>query len=201
MELKPTVIALLGRAGSGKSTAAKHIVEEYGARKVSFAGPLKELARLLMDFSDEQLYGTQEAKETVDPRYGMTSRQFLQRLGNGARETIGRDVWANALLFNILQTFSREGQNASLFVIDDCRYRNEAKMIVENEAWNGFVVKLECPDAQTVADPNHPSEAEVDMVPPDHISRRIVSCRSPGSKDLLDRVTQVMQDLDIGKVQ
>jgi hypothetical protein len=193
---KPIVIALLGRAGSGKSTAANYIVDNYNAERVSFAGPLKKLAKLLLELSDEQVYGSQEVKETVDPRYGLTPRVFMQRLGNGAREVIGKTVWVDACMFNILNTFSND-PSKRVFVIDDCRYRNEAEMVCNNPAIRGLVIKLVCPDAQTAADPNHPSEAEVDLVPPQHISATVVSKRSPGSVDLLDRVKKALHELNV----
>ena len=189
--MKPTVIAFLGRAGSGKSTAAKYVIENMGAQRVSFAGPLKELARHLLELSEDQVYGSQEVKETVDPRYGFTPRQFLQRLGNGAREIISKDVWINAMLTTIQKSDSQ------LFVIDDCRYVNEAKLISESPEIRGFVIKLECPNAETSADPNHPSEAEVDQVPPGFISQTIVSSRSPGSADLLTKVRTVLEEFKV----
>ena len=195
MTTKPTVIAFLGRAGSGKSTASKHLVESYGAKKVSFAGPLKELAKLLLNFSDEQVYGSQAIKETVDARYGFTPRQFLQNLGNGAREIIGNRVWVDGCLNTILRK-SEKGEG-SLFVIDDCRYVNEAAIIATDDRIRGYVVKLECPNAQTSVDPTHPSEAEVDMVPEQFITERIISEISPRSSDLLAKLQKTLDSLEI----
>lgn len=157
------VIGLLGRAGSGKSTAAKYINEKYGARRLSFAKPLKELAKRLWLFTDEQVYGTQEQKETIDPRYGFSPREALIRLGDEARNVIGLDVWINAC-FNEM----RRAEGA-LFIIEDVRYPNEAQHIFESEEFDGHVIKLDYADRKSSVDPNAPSERGVDEVEQGHI--------------------------------
>jgi dephospho-CoA kinase len=62
------IIGLLGKAGSGKTTVANWLRDSYGAQKFSYAAPLKEMARRIYGLSDAQLFGTQEEKETIDPR-------------------------------------------------------------------------------------------------------------------------------------
>ncbi len=176
---KPKVIALLGRAGSGKSTVADHLELIYGASVISFAKNVKELASRLLDFEHKQLYGTQAEKEAVDPRYGFSARQFLQRVGNETREVVGDRVWLDALLNTVFES------DSDLFVIDDCRYVNEAECIAKDDRIDGYVIKLECPDAPSTADPNHPSEREVDEVPAELITAKIVSKRSLLSIDLI----------------
>lgn len=161
------IIAFLARAGSGKSTAAAFVEKHWGpVERVSFAGPLKEMAKELYGFSDDQVYGS--LKETPDARLdqingphpfseAVTPRQMLQRLGNTARNIIGPRVWVDAALNTISESPHR------IAVIDDCRYINEAKAIAGLPG--GYVIKLEAPDRESNADPNHPSEAEVDKVP------------------------------------
>ena len=194
--IEKRVIAFLGRAGSGKTTAGNYVVEKYGATRVSFAGPLKELAKLLFDFTDEQVYGSQESKETVDPRYGFTPRKAMQNLGNGAREIIGKTVWTDACFNTIRKT------DSNLFVIDDCRYVNEARLIqglsvFSDNVYIPSVIKLVCPDSVSNDAGTHPSEAEVDMVPPEFIDFTIESARSPGSVDLLSKIDACLDRLDI----
>jgi len=185
----PVVVAFLGRAGSGKSTAAQHLVENYGFTRVSFAGPLKELAKHLLDFSNDQVYGSQADKEAVDPRYDFTPRQFMQKLGNGARQNIHSNIWITACLEKI-----KAGGQAR-YVIDDCRYANEAKIISEATDIVGYVVKLSCPEAESAADADHPSEAEVDTVPRKHIFRNIHSHKTEGSIDLKKRIEWLADDI------
>ena len=76
----PVVVGFLGRAGSGKSTAAKHLEVKYGFQRLSFAAPLKEMAVELWELASTQVYGTLAQKEEVDPRWGISAREIMQRL-------------------------------------------------------------------------------------------------------------------------
>ena len=161
------IIAFLARAGSGKTTAAKYLEKKHGAVRVSFAGPLKELAKRLYDLTDEQVYGSlkEEPDERLEELFGdegVTPRRVLQLLGNQAREIIGRDVWIRAAM--------NECAKHRLAVIDDCRYVNEAEAVA---AVGGLVIKIEAPTRKSSADPNHPSEAEVDRVPEELLTATI----------------------------
>lgn len=185
MTSSTVVIAFLARAGSGKSMAAKHLIHRHGAARVSFAGPLKELAKRLLDLSEDQVYG--HLKETLDDRYGMTPRVFLQRLGNEARDIIGPRVWIDAALNAIERTSNR------LVVIDDCRYVNEAEAIAS--LTNGHVIKIESPDRDSQADPNHPSEAEVDKVPDRFLSGILVNKQEYGPTPFLSALDGLVGEL------
>jgi len=191
---KPLVIGLLGKAGSGKSTSAKHIRDKYGATVVSFAGPLKNLAKHVFGFSDAQLYGSAKDKETVDPRYGISPRTVMQRLGEGARLYIGSDVWFNALKKVVTETYS-SNNSSSVFVIDDVRYINECERIKANKDWDSCILKLVCTDSRSSADGTHPSEAEVDSVPSSLLTTTITSFISYDSVDLLKKIDMVVPAL------
>lgn len=130
-----TIIALCGPAGCGKSTVAKHLVEKYGAQRYGFATPLKEMVKRALDFTDEQIYGTQEQKEAIDPRYGYSPRWFLQRIGtDGCRAVFGESFWTKRCLDMIRR------QNQPLAVIEDCRFVNEARAVLDCDL--GFVLRL-----------------------------------------------------------
>lgn len=133
------VIAFLGPAGAGKSTATEFLVEKYGAKRYSLAGPLKEIAKRVLNFRDEQLYGTQAQKEAVDERYGFSARWFLQRLGTeGCRAVMGDDIWTKTCLSQI----KREAPD--LAVIDDMRFINESEMLRFDPMLLGYVWRM-CP--------------------------------------------------------
>lgn len=187
----PTVIAFLGTAGSGKSTAARHLQQKYGSYTYGFAYPVKALAKKLFDFTDEQIYGDYAAKEQIDPRYGKTPRDILKALGHGLREEFGMSVHTNACFNHLINVRN----DHSLISLEDCRYVNEAGFLRDNSNFRYLVIKLVCPNSASTADPTHPSEAEVDQVPPSLLAATIVSNTSPGAVDLLSKLDNLLVDL------
>lgn len=168
--------ALAGRAGSGKSTCAKFLKDHAGAVEFSIADPLKRLAQSIMDFSDEQLWGTQAQKEAIDPRYGFSAREFLIRLGDNARKILGDRVWIDGCLRSI------ERSGAPVAVVSDVRYPNEAEVFALAGA---TVIRLRCPDAASCVDPNAPSERGVDEIDPRYVAAEVAAPRSPNAEKLL----------------
>lgn len=147
------IIGLTGPAGSGKTTAAKYLVERYGATRFSFAEPLKRMAMMIYGLTEEQVFGPLEAKEAVDPRHGKSPRELLQFLGTDVCRThLGPDVWANAALAKL--------EPGRLYVCDDVRFDNEARAI-RNRC--GVVWMLDTTGAPKSAHTAHASEAGVAM--------------------------------------
>lgn len=92
-------IAVLGKMGSGKTTAADALVRAYNYNRASFAELLKEVARLI--------WGADAVKD----------REKLQKLGVAVRD-IEENSWVGAL--------ERRIENwRGPVVIDDCRFPNE----------------------------------------------------------------------------
>jgi hypothetical protein len=63
------LILICGQAGSGKDTVASFMVKNHGAVTIAQADPMKRLAKLLFDFTDDQLWGPSESRNAVDHRY------------------------------------------------------------------------------------------------------------------------------------
>lgn len=64
------IIGIAGKAGTGKDTVAGLIQKlRPNVQLVSLAGPIKEFAKRVFEFSDEQLYGPSEYRDAVDSRY------------------------------------------------------------------------------------------------------------------------------------
>lgn len=151
------IVALCGPAGSGKTTVANHLIETYGARRYGFATPLKEMVKKALAFTDEQVYGTQEQKEAIDPRYGHSPRWFLQRIGTeGCRAVFGEDFWTSQAIDVIKR------QAPVLAVIDDMRFENEAQAVraVGGNVWRLWPVADSIALERASAAGSHASEEQ-----------------------------------------
>jgi hypothetical protein len=147
------IIGLLGPLGCGKTTVANYLERKYGAKRYSLAGPLKRMVQNAFDLTDEQVYGTQAQKAEVDPRYNVSPRWLLQRIGTqGVRDTLGKNFWVDYLL---------QSANAPLVVVDDVRFKNESAGLREagHKVW-----RINHPDAVVAG---HASEAEWAFAPYD----------------------------------
>jgi hypothetical protein len=150
----------MGPAGSGKTTVANYLVEKYGAVRFSLAAPLKEMVGRALELSHAQLWGTQEEKEAIDPRYGKSARWFLQRFGTeGCRQTFGEDFWTRMCFTQILKTSPR------IAVIDDMRFVNEAEMCLLEPKFNGYVWRLHPVLTANAEVSGHASEQEWSTAP------------------------------------
>lgn len=163
------LVAMAGRKGSGKDTAAQVLVD-HGWEAVSFAAPLKSMAyaidplvrvpagvdrrwpdgALLRYREVVDALGLDTAKNTVPD-----VREFLQRLGTeGVRDHLGRDVWAG------LAMGTYRASTAPGVVITDARFPNEVEHV---RAHGGVVVRVIRPSLGVSTD-LHPSERALDDV-------------------------------------
>ncbi len=130
------IIGLTGKSGAGKDEVAKRLVLKHGFSRLAFADPLKIAARHIFGLSDAQLWGAE--KDKIDPYWGMTPGQLMQRLGteclrNGFAPVpgIGEDVWIKALF--------RKVEPGRDYVITDVRFPNEADEI---KRWGGKIYRV-----------------------------------------------------------
>jgi hypothetical protein len=137
----------------GKDLAADYLVQHYGFRKLAFAGPLKEAAKVIYGLTDEQLYGN--LKEVVDPFWGETPRHILQTAGTDALRTHHRqDIWVMATKRKLVQ------EPLTNWCISDCRFKNEADMV---KSLGGKVVRVDAsfPGRQVIQTGSHASEMDM----------------------------------------
>ncbi len=147
------IIAFIGPAGCGKSTAAAALVSG-GYIRHRFAGPLKAMLRAL-GLTREEVDGN--LKETPSALLGCTPREAMQSLGTQwGREMIHGDLWMRAWI-NGLPT---EG----LIVVDDCRFPNEAEAV---RRLDGTIVRVIRPGWKYESE--HESEAHHESMEADHI--------------------------------
>lgn len=120
-------------AQTGKDTAAEALCRDLGFRRVSFADPLKALAKeanpiILSNMMTNVGLGSGKLSKLVD-QLGWDAakvqfpavRQFLQDLGLGARNVFGPDFWVNVAMESI--------GDFDNVVIPDVRFINEADAI------------------------------------------------------------------------
>jgi hypothetical protein len=110
------VLGITGAIGSGKSTIRKHLVDKWGYMHSPFAGPLKEMLRVL-GLTEAQLNGA-EKELPCELLCGCTPRHAMQKLGTEWRNTIGLELWTNIWLKNF-----QAGHDYT--VVDDVRFPHE----------------------------------------------------------------------------
>ena len=147
------IIGFSGLKGSGKTTAAKHMVGRHGFMPMSFSKPIKDMLKVL---------GVQEDYPKEEPHpllCGMTPRLAMQTLGTEwGRNTIGGDIWVN-----IVEDRIKNSKGLNRIVVDDVRFKNEVVMIKElNKLPNcaAMVVRISRNETAKVTD-WHQSEIEV----------------------------------------
>lgn len=94
----PRIIGLLGRSRCGKDTVAsiiKNALPEQNYRIVRLSAPIKEAARHLFSFDEDQIEG--HRKEMVDDRWGVTPRQVFQTITTDTMKYMGQDFFTRVL--------------------------------------------------------------------------------------------------------
>lgn len=135
------LIGLIGAAGSGKSTAAAHLVKEYGFVELTLAGPLKDLCAKFFGWDRDRL-DELEYKEEQDPLLpeDWTRRRVLQHVGTQGMRAIDPDVWVKKVLRQMDVIWCDDDATNIPIVISDVRFPNEVKLIQAN---GGIIVRVE----------------------------------------------------------
>lgn len=153
---KKIIIAFAGPAGAGKDTAANILAERLKHRRrvarLAFAQPLKEAARHLFGFTDEQLYG--EEKELAVWKGEKSPRDVLQWLGTDVLRANDPDHFLHLMRARI------DKADADIILITDLRFDNEADLVRE---MGGRVVwiKREGRAQKKIETTQHASEAGI----------------------------------------
>jgi hypothetical protein len=117
------ILAFTGLMGSGKSTAANHLVKYHGYQLVKFAGPLKAMTAAF-GLDKEHIEGSLKEKP-CSLLGGKTPRYFMQMLGTEfGRNLIDPDLWIRAWEHQVVQV-----PEGTPIVVDDCRFPNEAEAV------------------------------------------------------------------------
>ena len=131
------IIGICGFQSSGKDTIAELLINEYGFKKLSFAGALKDVLSVIFGWSREKLEGLtkedREWREQIDIWWSktldmpqLTPRYVLQYFGTELfRNHWHPDIWVK-VVENKLINMVKEEENV---IITDCRFENEIKLI------------------------------------------------------------------------
>ena len=157
--VSPLLIGIVGQNRAGKDTLAQYLVENYQFRQYSLAQPIKDIARILFNFNEDQLEGN--AKEKIDDEWGISPRQFFQQFGTeimqkdiynylpGLKQKIPiKTFWISKTIKNI-QNDRTNGQLKH--VIADVRFLHEANQILE---MGGYLIKIERPSKEEIKENN-----------------------------------------------
>jgi len=178
------IIGLVGLAGSGKDTVADMLQQHHGFTKVALADPLKRIARDVFAFTDEQLWGPSQNRNTPDQRYPrfdhnghyaghLTPRHALQTLGTEWGRECYADTWIEMGIRIARELLTPNGGRAydakvGIFrascpppegvVFSDCRFKNEIDAVHDA---GGKVIRIVRPGAGLGGAAGlHPSEVE-----------------------------------------
>ena len=165
------LIGLLAKKHRGKDTFADRCCDLYDFKKKTFAGPLKEVCRILFMFNDTQLYG--EEKEIVDDRWNISPRKAFQFIGT---DLVRNQMWGliDGIENNFwLKRMEMECKGEGNVVFSDVRFQNEVDFI---HKLGGIVIKIER-DVEGEED-LHESELAID-----NIKNFDMLCKNDGTLD------------------
>lgn len=149
------IISISGLIGSGKDTAASHLVERHGFVQLAFADSLKEAVSSIFGWDLQMLRGTTKEsrawRECVDSwwskRLGMniTPRWVLQNLGTDVfRNNFHSEIWLASVERKLL-TMNQH------VVITDARFANELQLIKQLGGKNLLIHRGETPSWYSAA--------------------------------------------------
>lgn len=125
------IIGLIGARGSGKTTCASYLKENYNFTEFSFADPVKKVVEIIYGFDYDTLKGdTPEKREArvkiQDPVWDQNMIQAMQFIGTELfRNHMDQDVWIKIMKRNI-ESCIKSGKRV---VISDLRYPNEIEFV------------------------------------------------------------------------
>lgn len=158
-ELKPedfvdsTIICMSGKAGSGKDTVAKILVEKYGFLRMALADPLRDIVQLVFCLDHDSVWDRDLRELPLKFLPQWTVRKLLQYIGTEMfRTNILADIW--------IRNFLQRAEPFSNYIITDVRFPNEldgAKEKFGGKILSVEVVRKGC-EGKNIGLPNHESE-------------------------------------------
>lgn len=197
MKQFPRIIAVCGLKRSGKDTIADYLCANYGYTKIKIANPLKQGLKAMFGFSDEQLES--DAKDEIDPRWGVQPRKIMQFIGTEVMQYqlqqlipgIGRKVWIKSL---IEEHIIKSSNPNKLYVIPDLRFVHEYEELSKHNTMFWRVDRVAELDKLNHACELHISEKEYLQIPVSHIFK------NETKQTLFNQIDETMNQIHISQI-
>lgn len=162
MHKLPRLIAICGAKRAGKDTIANIISNKYGYDHIKIAQKLKNVCKILFNFTDEQLES--DSKEIIDSYWNISPRQAMQWIGTDVMQyqvqhllpNIDRKFWIQSIVNQL------DVNPEVRYIISDLRFKHEVEELKKRDA---FIIKVERPTI--INTDNHISEREYVDIPHD----------------------------------
>lgn len=155
----PKIIAICGAKRSGKDVLADFLIKKYGYNKIKFADLLKDVVKILFDFSNDQL-GDSNSKDIIDDRWCITPRQALQFFGTEILQYKIQELLPNIDKKFLTLSLLSKIKDDQIYVISDLRFLHEYE---ELKKLNAFIIRID--RLNNLKDDNHVSEKEYINIP------------------------------------
>lgn len=189
------VILLSGQKQSGKTTFAKWACQLANVVEVSFAEPLKEVARSLLGMPASVVHGDEDARRAWK-RFGKDGREWLQWIGTElGREQIDPDLWLRLAAVRIAN-LCREGGLEGI-IISDARFKNELftfeNILAEELGRMAFsVVRVRITRPNLTFEDLHLSETEQLSIPDSEFHHVVVNDADSAQEFAIHKVTPLL---------
>lgn len=168
------LIAITGRAGSGKTTLSEMVSDRLGYERLAFSDPMKQGLDAMLGLNGK--WDCQKWKATEIPGLGVTPRALLQTLGTEwGRSMINPAIWVFAVRQKIEAALER---GAPGVVLHDLRFNNEAKMVHE---MGGLVIEVNRPGAAPATSGRDALHESENGISPHLLDGVVINSTNPGA--------------------
>ena len=122
------LIGLTGKACSGKSTIAQHLVDRHHFARISLADPIRNGIAAMFPIPTNCLIDRDLKEQPHLALCGKSPREAMQTLGTEwGRRMIGDNIWLHVAQHKI--DYTKDIETIRGIVVDDIRFENEADWI------------------------------------------------------------------------